>query len=211
MRKGISYVAVIVLALAGSTAARADASADARAKFERGSTLYDLGKYVEAAHAYEEAYQIKNDPALLFNIGQAYRLGGDNVQALRAYRAFLRRVPDTPNRPDVERHIANLQRIVDEQKNASTSPPTGTLGPGGQMQKGPEPSHIVPIPPTDAAANGAALTAHQPERPKPLYKRWWLWTAVGAVAVAGVVVGVAVAATTPNNAPRPAGTIPVTF
>ena len=31
------------------------------------------------------------------------------------------------------------------------------------------------------------------DRPTPVYKKWWLWTIVGGVVVAGVVVGVTVA------------------
>ena len=46
----------------------------------------------------------------------------------------------------------------------------------------------------------AALTipVKREVRPRPLYKRWWLWTAVGAVA-AGAAAGLAVGLTRPTD------------
>jgi tetratricopeptide (TPR) repeat protein len=195
-------VVVCILGLACASASAQESSA--RKRFEEGTTLYDLGQYVEAARAYEDAYRIKNDPALLFNIGQAYRLGGDSTAALRAYRSFLRRMPDAPNRSEVERHIVTLQKQIDEK---------------AAKPFGPEPEPPPPPPPTvtttpapNAAVTAAALTAAPaPRADQPLYKKWWLWTIVGGVVVAGVAVGVAVAATTPSDASRPSGAMAVTF
>jgi len=207
-----AIISVIVVAFAG--VARADANtASAKAHYEKGTTLYDLGRYLDAAHEYEEAYAAKNDPALLFNVAQAYRLGGDNVAALRTYRSFLRRMPDTPNRADVERHIANLQHLIDEQKRTATSPPVDTMAPGAtQTPPGTAPPPTA-TPPSGATTAPALIATAAPEPPRktPLYKKWWLWTAVAGVVVVGVGVGVAVAETTPSNASAPAGTLPVSF
>jgi tetratricopeptide (TPR) repeat protein len=75
-------------------AAAADETANAaRDHFKKGTKAYDLGRYLEAAHEYEAAYELKDDPALLFNIAQAYRLGGDSVDAIRAYKSFVERRP----------------------------------------------------------------------------------------------------------------------
>jgi len=49
-----------------------------------------------------------------------------------------------------------------------------------------------------------------PPRDVPIWEQWWLWTIVGVV-VAGAVVGGAVAATTPSNAPSPPNTFGVVF
>jgi tetratricopeptide (TPR) repeat protein len=210
MRAMLIAVVIFGTASARDGSARAESSTvAAKAHYEKGTTLYDLGKYLEAAREYEEAYSAKNDPALLFNIAQAYRLGGDSPAALRTYRSYLRRVPDASNRQDVERHIANLQRVLDEQKRASTAPPTDTMQPA-QMQAPSLPTASVPTP---AIPSATALPTASPPPPKrvPLYKKWWLWTAVAAVAVVGAGVGIAVAETTPNNAPAPSGTMPVSF
>jgi tetratricopeptide (TPR) repeat protein len=207
---------LMVLASAGAARA-ADDAVSARALYEKGSMLYDLGKYNEAAAAYEQAYAAKSDPALLFNIGQAYRLGGDYTQALRAYRSFLRRMPEARNRADVERHIVQLQKMIEEQNRTKSMPPTGTFRPG-QTQTGPEPPGATTTPPSETtppAATGtppgAVTVTATPAEKQPLYKKWWLWTIVGGVVVAGVAIGVGVAVSTPNNAPAPDGTIAVVF
>lgn len=94
--------------------ARADVS-EARKHYERGTALYDLQRYGEAAKEYELAFEQQPDAALLFNLGQAYRLAHQYASAIGAFRSYLRRMPDAPNRPEVEGRIAELQRLVDEQ------------------------------------------------------------------------------------------------
>src|SRR5262245_40948896 len=127
MKRAITLAALLVCAHAQAQTAKQH--------YERGSTLYDVGQYREAAREYEEAYKLKSDPALLFNMGQAYRLGGDNVAALRAYKSYLRRSPEASNRRDVEAYIVKLQKLIDEQQATSTGPPTGTLTPQDQPPK----------------------------------------------------------------------------
>lgn len=188
-------------------AVRGDDAANARSKYEEGTTLYDLGRYAEAAHAYEEAFRLKNDAALLFNIGQAYRLGNDYASALRAYRSFLRRVPDARNRPDVEKHIATLQALIEAQKQ----PTPGAEPYGPVTEPKPLPTPLPPPTLTAPTPQPVALAATPaPVHDKPIYKKWWLWTVVGVV-VAGAVVGGVVAAELPKNAARPAGASAVTF
>src|SRR5450432_4438449 len=90
---------LILLPIIGASlesTAQADATS-AREHFTRGTALYDLQRYIEAAHEYEAAFEIKNDAALLFNIAQAYRFATVYTKAIGAYRAYLRRVPDAGN------------------------------------------------------------------------------------------------------------------
>ncbi len=89
--------------------ARGDARAAAKSHFERGSVLFDLQRYDEAAAEYEAAYEAKPDPALLYNLGQSYRLAGKYERALRAYQNFLRHMPQSPQRADVEKRIEELR------------------------------------------------------------------------------------------------------
>lgn len=200
---GRAAVAVFAICALSSAARADDDPAQARQHFEEGSKLYDLGQYLEAAHEYEIAYKFKADPALLFNIGQAYRLGGDKAAAIRAYRGFLRRAPeDSPNRPEVESQIATLQKLVDEEKRSTTSPPVGTLPPTTS-----EPPKTATTPPP----NLVAVERPAPPPHRPLYKRWWFWTAIGGGVAAAAVVGVAVAYSTPKDAPLPAGATTLVF
>ena len=202
MRSCIALSTVIAIFLAGGIA-HADDAKLARQHFEDGSRLYDLGKFREAAHEYEEAYKYKPDPALLFNIGQAYRAGGDANEAVTAYKSYLRRMPEAPNRREVEAHIEKLQRLVDEQHRTQTSPPQGTLQPSGttttttaQPQEQQQPQLV---------------TTSAPAEKQPVYKKWWLWTAVGGAIVVGGVVAIAVAATTPKDAASPSNTFGVSL
>jgi tetratricopeptide (TPR) repeat protein len=164
---------LLMLALAGFAGAKEDVSA-AREHYRNGTKLFDLGKYLEAAKEYEAAYQGKDDPSLLFNIGQAYRLGGEKEAALRAYKSFLRRSPDSSNRVAVEARISELQKAIDAEQKAKEGPPEGTVRPMTIPKEEPTP----------------ATTAQPPPEKTPVYKKWWLWTTVAIVVVAGVSVGV---------------------
>src|SRR5258706_9710451 len=175
-----SLMVLIVLgALSGGAGANdEDDLVTARLHFKKGNKAYDLGRYLEAAREYEAAYDAKDDPALLFNIAQAYRLGADNPNAVRAYKAFLRRMPRSPNRTEVEARIVEVQHIIDQQAHAKESAPEGTLAPSTRP-----PDKAEPVP--AAAAPSTSSSSDQ-----PLYKRWWLWAAVGGVVVVGVALGV---------------------
>lgn len=181
MRGTCIVVAALVVCMGAP--ARADDARDAREHFQKGRTLYDVGRFDEAAREFEAAYQIKPDPALLFNLAQAYRLAGKNQPALIAYRSYLRNLPNASNRAQVEASIAELQRIIDEQQHAQKSPPVETLRPG-------QPSET----PTVVATPPPPPPAHT-----PVYKRWWLWTAVGVVAATGLAVGLGVGLSQPNE------------
>jgi tetratricopeptide (TPR) repeat protein len=101
-----------------SRSALADDVTAAREHFQRGSTAYDLGHFLDAAQEYEAAYEAKRDPNLLFNIGQSYRFVPDYPKAMLAFRAYLRNAPDAPNRAEVEARLLELQR----QENNGSAP-----------------------------------------------------------------------------------------
>jgi len=173
-------------------AAPPDEVVQAREHYRKGTKAYDLGRYLEAAKEYEAAYEIKDDPALLYNIAQAYRLGGNVNEALRSYRSFLRRLPDAPNRAEVEAKILELQKLSSAQAKATSAPPTTTapaLGGGGDG--------------SDARSLALVSTERTPPpKKKPLYKQWWPWTIAGAVVVVGVGVGVGVGLSRSSSSER---------
>lgn len=145
------YCALVVLVASVLVASFAHAATDAEKKaqakelYERATRFYDVGKYAEAIGDYEQAYLLVEDPALLFNIGQAYRLWNRPDDAIRSYKNYLRKRPDASNRADVERKISDLERIIDERPRASAQPAVS-------------PPHTVPSPPS---AEG------YPEQPQP--------------------------------------------
>jgi tetratricopeptide (TPR) repeat protein len=135
-----------VLILLGVTPARADDADVAREHYRQGTKLYDLRRYREAAHEYELAYENKEDPALLFNIAQAYRFAGDYEAAIASYRSFLRHVPHLTNRGEVEKRIAEMQELLNAQRKQQNAPPEGMLGPENPKPEPPKPEPAKPEP-----------------------------------------------------------------
>ncbi len=180
---------VAFVTMSSLAVAKEDVSA-AREHYKNGTKLFDLGKYLDAAAEYEAAYEAKDDPSLLFNIAQSYRVGGNKEAALRSYKSFLRRSPEAGNRVAVEGRIGELQRAIDQDQKAKEGQPEGTVRPPTlQQPKGEETVTAVTEPPP----------VREPEK-VPVYKKWWLWTAVAAVVVVGVGVGVGVGvATAPKS------------
>jgi tetratricopeptide (TPR) repeat protein len=84
----------------------------AREHYRRATKAYDIGQYDEAIREFGEAYKIKDDPTILYNLAQAHRLAGHREEALRTFRMFLLKVPDTPYRADAEARIAELQKAA---------------------------------------------------------------------------------------------------
>jgi tetratricopeptide (TPR) repeat protein len=166
------FVLLFLIVLLPMPARADDDVASARDHYQRGKRAYDIGHFEEAAREYERAYQLKDDPALLYNLGQAHRLANHHSQALIAYKAYLRNVPNTPYRSEVESRIAELQALVDAQAQQQQQKPL-TLKDG-----------------TSATAPTATATEIHTSKPdRPLYKRGWLWGAVvgGVVVVAGAI------------------------
>ncbi len=84
--------------------------AAAKAHYGRGTSFYNLGRFSEAQAEYEAAYLSVQDPPFLFNIAQCQRKMGKDREAIATYRSYLRAAPNAPHRPEVQRHIAELER-----------------------------------------------------------------------------------------------------
>jgi len=85
---------------------------DARALYEEGARLFDVGQYADAIDRFQRAYLVTGAPALLLNIAQAHRLNGECTRALTTYRRYLQRLPDTPHRGEVEHRITEMDQCV---------------------------------------------------------------------------------------------------
>lgn len=175
-------IAAVTVAITCGGICFADDIAAARMHYERGTTLFDLQRYAEAAKEYEAAFEAKSDPALLFNIGQAYRFAGDYAKALAAYRSYLRRVPEAENRSDVERRITELQKLNDDQKRTARVPSSPTTPP----ERTAEPT---------VAPSSARQPASRPESSSTTARRRNVklptGIAVAAVGVVAIAVGAA--------------------
>jgi tetratricopeptide (TPR) repeat protein len=162
--------------------ARADDSATAREHYQKGTSNYDLGRYPEAIKEFEAAYELKNDPALLYNLAQSYRLAGNSEQALHFYRTYLRYVPKAPNRAEIESRIAQLDQLV-SQKNAPQTPPNQTIPPSATTPPpaGAEPTSVSPyLTPPETPAPPTPAVPPPSETPAP--GQAWTQTAPAATA-----------------------------
>ena len=112
--------------------------------YQRATRAYDLQKYLEAIDEYQKAYEISGDPPMLYNIAQAYRLADQPAEAVRYYRRFLQRMPNARNREDVERKIADQEKLAEQRKKVEpvTPPPSTT------PTKPPPIVEVKPPPPT---------------------------------------------------------------
>jgi tetratricopeptide (TPR) repeat protein len=125
-----------------------------------GQRLLERGSTQEAIAEFRRAYELRADPRFLYDIAGGYRQLGLRDQARFFYERYLAAAPDAPDREEVEAALAALGHAP-----APVPAPTPSL------------ARDVVIVPVAAAA---------PEGP-PLWRRWWVWTAFGAVVAAGVV------------------------
>jgi len=193
----------------------------ARERYRKGMALYNLMRYEEAASEFAEAYTIKPDPLLLYNMAQAYRLADQPEKAVGFYKSYLRNLPDAANAEEVRKHIERLKRLIDQKKAVQAAPaPTALpppVEPAQPLTASPPPSAVPPVPavatpvtpPAHPPAPAAAVAGSEPARDdvqsKPgWYERWWFWTGVAAVVAGGVLTGVVLSQ---RGAQGPSGTL----
>jgi tetratricopeptide (TPR) repeat protein len=202
----------LILLVAWSSAARADK--DVRQLFTDANAAFAVGEFNNAAELYQQAYKLKQDPALLYDAAQAYRLAGNSERALVLYKNYLMFHPHQKNADEVRAQIEKLKEALAAQEQAKTAPPISTVAPNGGSESAEPPrpaetSAQTSAPTQEAApAPAVAVVSTTPaDRKTPVYKKWWLWTAVGAVVVAAVVVGVVVgtSSSSPWNTAPPIG------
>lgn len=124
-------VALAFLLLGGTvSAAPADARAQARRRFDEGVALVDRGDLTAALRAFEEAYALEPNPAVLYNIAQALRALDRSAEALKAlerYRATA--ALDPARQAAVDQQLRELREKVARQPPPEPvrAPATGEL------------------------------------------------------------------------------------
>jgi hypothetical protein len=140
----IALSVTFALAVSGATTARADDAQKARELFTQGNTYFDLGQFEKAIDAWQNGYQLKNDPGFLYNIAQAYRTMGDAQKAIFFYKRYLSNSPKARNRAEVEQKIEALQKQLSVQEQARGLPPPGPFGPDNPGANGVPPTTEPP-------------------------------------------------------------------
>lgn len=146
------------VAVAQPAPAPPDDDARAEALFAQGKREYDLGHFDLAAAAFEEAYRLSDEPLLLFNLAQAQRKQEHCAEALAAYQAYLRYLPQAPNRAKVEGFIVEAEACVARRPPRPVEPPPPTPPPTGPapLPPAPSPPTVAPAPEPPAATPPAA-------------------------------------------------------
>lgn len=109
------FALAVVIAVAPLAHAQTATDLEALDHFKKGRTHYDLGRFEEAIVEFERAYELKQDGAFLFNIAQGYRQTGNAIKAVFFYKRYLAIFPNAPNRPNVEKQIADLEPLAAKQ------------------------------------------------------------------------------------------------
>jgi hypothetical protein len=110
---GITLALLLALPSRWAFAKSSGESEVAHAERAKGTVALNLGRYEEAIEHLSQAYSLTQDPILLFNLGQAFRLAGMPDKAVASYSAFLRAAgPGTKYRTQFERAAAEIETIA---------------------------------------------------------------------------------------------------
>jgi hypothetical protein len=173
---------------------------EARQHFDFALRHYNIQEYDRAVAEFKEAYKTDPRPELLYNIGNAQRLGGDCGAAIASYRAYLRESQES-ERTRVA--IDNLKRCEDQIRAEKAEPPTES-----STVVAPKASESIP-----SAVSSPTLVepAKPPPPPRPrVARRAWLWATVAiaaALAGTGIALGIVYGSKTVDPPPPAWGTV----
>lgn len=101
-------ITIVVVTLAAlCSASQADPTAEML--YSEGQAAYDRADYVLAIDRWQESYRLSQEPALLYNVAQAYRMAGDCTHALSSYRQFVAADPLSERRPLADDFVRELE------------------------------------------------------------------------------------------------------
>jgi tetratricopeptide (TPR) repeat protein len=116
MLVGLCLIAGVAHAEEGAEPTRsADEMEPARKHFDEAKRAFSEGRYREAIELFRRADRAAPRAELEYNIAIAYEEMGNVAGALEAYRAYLRRAPQSHDRHDVERYIVRLEQLLAKQ------------------------------------------------------------------------------------------------
>ncbi|MFO0563381.1 MAG: hypothetical protein U0269_35485 [Polyangiales bacterium] len=122
----------------------------ARVHFRAGSRYFDLHRYAEAAHEFEQVFELTGQRPLLYNAARSWEAAGNARNAVRAYRQFLDGDTAGIDRARVEAQINALaDRARQEEQAAAQRTAAGC----------PEPVAVAAAAPTNSSAPARAETS----------------------------------------------------
>jgi tetratricopeptide (TPR) repeat protein len=161
--------------------------AEARALFNAGQVAFEDARFDDALGYFKRAHELSGRPGLLFNIASAAERVRKDAVALGAYQSYLEALPDAPNRRFVEGRIRFLKQAMSAAE--SEAPEAEPDAP-----RVPTPEEAARTAPADEPVASPHHDLHDEGEGKgSVLGKWWFWTVIGAVVVAGAVTGVVLA------------------
>lgn len=145
----LAALAILAAPIAMRTA-RADNTAEARQHYQKGKQLFDSSDYRGAMAEFATADKLAPSALLEFNIALCHERLGEKAEAVRRYRLYLDRVPNAPNRAQVEDKI----KALESEMKAESAPPPPVAAPAppasGPAESAPPAGEAAPPPTGDA-------------------------------------------------------------
>jgi tetratricopeptide (TPR) repeat protein len=128
---------ICALAIRQAHAQPVDALKKAQAAFDKAQLDYLQGKYDDAAQGFVDAFAARPFPQFLYNAGASYHMKGKKAsdpdayqKAVDAYRNYLDKEPQAPDKAKVEKAIgvleAEIKRLKEQPGAGTGSAGTGT-------------------------------------------------------------------------------------
>jgi tetratricopeptide (TPR) repeat protein len=122
INRTMTYRFIAIVACVAASHARADEDSTegdlslptqaAQAHYEAGSVYFEVGQTQRAIVEFRAAQHDDDRPAFDYNIGLCFEKLGDAARAVDAYRRFLSRQPDSPQKQTIEQKVVELDRRV---------------------------------------------------------------------------------------------------
>jgi tetratricopeptide (TPR) repeat protein len=159
--------------------------------YKRGLALYQEKDYEGAVAEMSAAYEQRQLPRLLLNIGQAYRKMGKAREALLYYERYLKADPGAPPqlKAEIDSYIEQTRTLIEAPKVQDTIEKNNEPAPSGWDR---DSGQMTPE---------YATQLKEAERHRPIYKRAWFWGVLGGAAAAAIIIGVSVGVTESRQLP----------
>lgn len=148
--------------------------------YKRGMSLYEKKDYEAAAEELLKAYEIRQLPRVLLNLGTLYRKAGKAPEALTFYKRYLRAEPNPP--PKIKKE---LDAFIEQTKALVETPEVQA-----ELEKKKEPAPAGWDRDSGEMMPWLASQLKQEEANRKFYRRPWFWGVIGGVVAAGVIIGV---------------------
>jgi len=169
MRLNMWLAAVLALLSIVSSGASAQEEGavprEARAAFEAGEAAYAAGRFEEALVYFERAYELTDEPDVLYNIATLQDRLRQDAAALASYRAYLEVVPDSEARANIEARIRVLEgsqtggetgQETGRETGGETGRETEVIEPRPEPRPEPETRAPTPEPPVARASDSGS-------------------------------------------------------